>query len=93
MGIDVLDIMFRIEKRFGIRIVGADWTDLVGKRSPPDITAGELWFLVAAKLHEAHLPVPRSCWNAVRVILSQALRVPPREIKKESWLIRELGMT
>jgi hypothetical protein len=92
MGIDLLDIVFRLEKRFDLKIVNADWEDLGAKRKPWDVTAGEVHFLVAAILTEAGRPVPRSCWNGVRVCLSGALCVPPRDIKEDSWLIRDLGM-
>ena len=41
MGIDILDICFRLEKRFKIRLRG-QFNTLFEKRTPPDATAGEV---------------------------------------------------
>jgi hypothetical protein len=51
MGIDLLDIQFRVEKRFAIRLDQDDFNTLFGRRQPPgDATAGDLAALVLAKL-------------------------------------------
>jgi len=46
MGIDLLDIRFRLEKRFNIALIrqqfDADLWELAHRRQPPDFTAGEI---------------------------------------------------
>ena len=93
MGIDLLDICFRIEKRYHVTLDAADLLSLVNREPPTDITAGDLHFLVGAKLREAGRPVPRSLWNGIRIALAEGLGVTPMDIKPGSWLIKELGMT
>ena len=93
MGIDLLDIRFRIEKRFGVTLEIGDMECFAANRHPFDITAAELHFLVGAKLQEAGRPVPRGCWNGIRLVLAEALCVSPHKIKPESWLVKDLGMT
>ena len=59
MGIDLLDIQFRIEKRFAIRLDQTDFNTLFTRRQPPiDATAGDLSALVLAKLTRANQPLP-----------------------------------
>jgi len=93
MGIDALDIVFRIEKRYNVKVDMQDWVELANHRTPGDLTAGELHFLIGASLQESNQPVPRSLWNGLRVILAQSLAVSPQKIKPESWLIKDLGMS
>ena len=43
MGIDVLDITFRIEKQIGLRISGEDWNRLIAENDGSrDVRAGQL---------------------------------------------------
>jgi hypothetical protein len=49
VGIDLLDVSFRLEKRFAIRLVAGDFIDLSARRQPPDISAGDLITLVLTK--------------------------------------------
>jgi hypothetical protein len=91
VGIDFLDIEFRIEKEFGIALQVSDLNSVSDARDRSDITAGELHFIIGCKLRESGRPVPRSIWNKVRIVLSQALGVSPHSIKPESWIIKDLG--
>lgn len=53
MGIDVLDLVFRIERAFGVRIKNDDLSKAAMKRRPPDVSAGELLWMVRSQ--------PRCC--------------------------------
>jgi hypothetical protein len=46
MGLDLLDIIFRAERVFGIRLKERDVAALFTSRQPADATAGELYDLV-----------------------------------------------
>lgn len=41
MGIDFLDLHFKLEKTLGVKIPRGSFDSLIGVRKPPDITAGE----------------------------------------------------
>lgn len=90
MGVDFLDLSMELEKRFGVRIEPDDvltlWTS-----HENDCTAGQLHDLVCGKCRELGLIVPRSSWNRVKIALVNSLGVYPSEIKKDTWLKRELG--
>ena len=92
MGVDLLDVTFRVEDQFGVKLDNSDWESLFGHRTTFDVSAGELHFLVGAKLGEAGKPVPRSCWNGIRLVLAKTLGIPPNRIKPESRLVRDLSM-
>jgi len=53
MGIDVLDLVFRIERAFGVRIKNGDLSNAAMKRRPPDVSASELFRLIRSE--------PRCC--------------------------------
>lgn len=59
MGIDLLDIQFRLEKAFAIRLDQADFDTLFTRRQPPtDATAGDLSTLVLSKITRPGHPLP-----------------------------------
>ncbi len=93
MGIDVLDITLRLEQRYGIQVTPSDWESALQRRDPSDVTAREIHQIVMTKLSEAGKPVPRSCWNGVRLALSESLGKSPSKIRPASRLIKDLGMT
>jgi acyl carrier protein len=49
MGIDLLDITFRIEKQFKIRLQQADWESLARDGRHWDVTAGDLLDLIHSR--------------------------------------------
>lgn len=91
MGVDWLDIRFRIERRYGVRFERDDFTHRPNIRTN-DITAGELFAVVAEKLQASGRRVPASCWNGVRLEVGEALSVSPLTIRSGTLLIAELGM-
>ena len=55
MGIDFLDLSFRLEKRFGVELRITVWEEVICRRlgKPFDISAGEVCAVVAAQLEAA----------------------------------------
>ena len=92
MGIDALDITFRLEKRFGIKtsrddlkaFENTDWSAF---------TAGFLHDLICEKLRQAKRPIPRSTWNGVRLDIARGIGISPLLIRREQRLIQDLGMS
>ncbi|QJW93762.1 hypothetical protein [Frigoriglobus tundricola] len=90
-GVDWLDIVFRVERAFGMPLTAADfagWT--TGARV--GLTAGQLWELVADKLRGAGAEVPADGWERVVAVLSEALNVRAERIATESRLCADLDM-
>ena len=68
MGIDLLDIAFRIQKNIGARIETEDWFRLAAESgSPRDIRAGQLLELILAQ------PACRKCRYDLRGMSSKSL--------------------
>jgi acyl carrier protein len=117
MGLDFLDVTFRIEKNFNLRISNEDWTALATGRRPPDVTAGELFELIRRRRNcrsceydlrgHADAGVCPECgrgfnveavtddtqWEILRRLLAEAMGVERDNIRRETLLVRDLGMT
>ncbi len=91
MGVDWLDIRWRLERQFDIKFEHSDFAHIwdSGRR---DITAGELFDVVYTRLQSEGRPIPFSGWNRVRLELAHALVVPPQTIRRENLLVADLGM-
>ena len=92
MGVDLLDLRFRVEHEFGVDPAGEPLRRIAIQRQPPDITAGELHDLICDLCRAAGTPVPSDSWRRLTLILSAVSAVDPSEITKESGLIHDLGM-
>jgi len=49
MGIDLLDIMFRIEKRFQVQVHPEDWMSMVRDPQSFDVTVGDLFKFIQSR--------------------------------------------
>ena len=98
MGLDALDMIFRLEMQFGIKLPRGDLDALIAKNDLPDFKAGELFDLVRAKAFVSRFTTldaeadAEVFWPLFQQTLSDALGVDPGEIAKDSWIIRELGV-
>jgi hypothetical protein len=90
---DFLDFMFRIEKRFGIKIERGDLRMLEKDRRPFDVTAGELYEWVVKVCETRGVKAPHSSWNGVRLELAKVVGKSPWIIHRETWVFRELGFS
>jgi hypothetical protein len=52
MGLDLLDIVFRLEKAFSIKINREDFDQMLAGRSLKNLTAGEIYDYIASRLHD-----------------------------------------
>ena len=89
----MLDIVFRLERRFGVRLETADFDQLGRKRNINEVTAGDLFDIVCCSLQAVGRPVPVNGWNGVRLELANSLSVSPLTIRRESLLVGDLGMS
>jgi hypothetical protein len=92
LGIDFLDIVFRLEKefRFDARLQPAPWDD----RPVPNLTAGQLHHWVCERLMYTGRPVPSDSWPRVQRCIGEALGMPESQIldiRPEDRLVQDLG--
>lgn len=97
MGIDILDIRFRLEKRFDVALIrqqfDTDLSELWYSHQPPDITAGEMYELVLQELKRQNREVPAESWELFCSCVSESLGLAVHEIQREEWMGAELGMS
>ena len=87
----ILDITFRIEKVFGVKLGGAERERLWSRHEPADFTVGELYDCVCQKLKEAGQPIPEDGWQKMQDLLVDALGVHDDEVKPSAFLMKDLG--
>jgi hypothetical protein len=96
MGIDGLDIHFRLEKEFGGKLPHLYWSadELRMKKLPRvDPTMGDIHARLCAFLAETHRPVPADSWSRVQKCIGEALAIPPEQIQPHHRLLADLGAT
>lgn len=91
MGIDLLDVSFRVERVFGVSPRGEHYNQLCLQHDPPDFTAGELHDLICKLCRAEGKPVPYSSWSRLRLVLVDTLGVNPSQVLKDARIIRDLG--
>lgn len=89
--LDWADIVFRLERDFGVTLSSTDFEGL-SPNARLALTAGQLWEMVAAKLSSAGTELPPDGWAQLVAVLSEALNVKPKRIVPESRLYADLGM-
>ena len=85
-----MDFTFRIERSFGIKVRRGDYERLA-KRVPFEATAGEVHEWVVGLCVERGVEVPPSSWNRVKMVLVDVTGASPKLIRRETWIVRELG--
>jgi hypothetical protein len=90
-GVDWLDIVYRVEREFGVSLTAGDFAEWP-EEMRIGLTAGQVWELVASKLRAGGSVVPDDGWGLVVGVLSDALNVRPERIAPESRLYADLGM-
>jgi hypothetical protein len=95
MGLDLLDLMYRLERSFQVKLRRDAFFGLLGKCEPPDIKAGELYEFVRALMPGDGVVDPDMdagvLWAMFQRDVSDALGVDTSAVTKDSWLIRELS--
>jgi hypothetical protein len=95
MGLDLIDIIFRLERQFGVKVSRDQWFKMTFLNEPPDIKVGQLFDFIRAQ-------VPRSgvldldvdaniLWPLYQQQLAEALDVELSDITKDKGLIHDLG--
>lgn len=91
MGIDLLDFNMRIEKLFGAELPMRDVPPFLTGKKKEEITAGDLHRWVVHLCETKGMKVPPSSWSRVRLALAKVVKKPPRQIRPETLIVRDLG--
>lgn len=88
MGIDLLDVSFRLEKTTGVKLTADDWSGLA---SDKDIVVGDVYTLLICRLGLAHnirtdIELNESVWHQVQAAVARISNKSPVEITMETTL-------
>jgi hypothetical protein len=89
--LDWLDIVFRVEREFGVVLTAADFVGL-SPEARVALTAGQLWEMVATRIRASGRPVPVDGWDRMVTALCEALNKKPVRITPTARLYADLGM-
>ncbi len=98
MSIDFIDILWRIERHFGVKVEHEEWTKLVMKNDPPDVLVGDLFEFVRIRAFRAgvldeELDGEAILWAQFQQLVSDSLGVDLDEVIKDRGFIHDLGAT
>ncbi len=95
MGIDILDVIYRLERRFGIVMRREDWIELMRKNGIADIPVGDLFALIKDRIRSSNAMDDEIdadwTWPAFQIEISHALGVEPDEVQPDRWIVGDLG--
>ena len=94
MGIDALDIFCRIEKSFNIKIGRYDSGRLLAGAMRPNKTGVrcvDLYEMVLTLCAEQGVPVPHSSWTRVKLCIMHGCGAKAKTVRKEAWLVDDVG--
>jgi hypothetical protein len=95
MGIDLLDLAFRLERRFGVRVGRDQLSKLAMRNDPPDIRVGDLFDFIRGEVPQSgvlDLELDAGAlWPIYQREISDALGIDLEEITKDKGLIGDLG--
>jgi hypothetical protein len=95
MGIDLLDVAFRLERRFGVKITRDQLSKMVMRNDPPDIIVGDLLDFIRRDIPQfgvLDLDLDADAiWPILQREISDALGVDIETVTKDKGLIHDLG--
>ncbi len=96
MGIDLLDIFFRLERVFGVKLTRQDVMKLWKQNADRDILVGDLFELVRRTtcqngLIDEEIDGEEKLWRLFQEVLSEATGIDVEKITRDQGLI-QLGI-
>jgi acyl carrier protein len=95
MGLELLDLAFRLERRFGVRVSRDQLSKLAMRNDPPDIRVGDLFNFIRGEdpqtgVLDLELDAG-ALWTIFQREISDTLGIDLEEVTKDKGLIRDLG--
>ncbi len=95
MGIDLLDVAFRLERRFGVKISRDQLSKMVVRNDPPDLIVGDLFDFIRAGIPQCGVVDldldADALWAMFQREISDGLGVDIEAVTKEKGFIHDLG--
>jgi hypothetical protein len=95
MGIDLLDVAFRLERRFGVKISRDQLFKMIMRNEPPDLIVGDLFDFIRAEIPQCGVVDLEldadAVWPMFQREISNGLGVEVEAVTKEKGLIHDLG--
>jgi hypothetical protein len=95
MGIDLLDVAFRLEKRFGVKISRDQLTKMVMSHDPPDLFVGDLFDFILGEIPKVGVLDldldDDALWPTFQREISDGLGVDIEVVTKDKGLFHDLG--
>ena len=88
---ELLDLVFWLERSFGVKLDRKEFLRVFGQREPVDFTAGELHDWVCEEIWRKGKTVPFSSWHRVQRVLFDLTGKLPQSIRRGSYIDRDLG--
>jgi hypothetical protein len=95
MGLDLLDVAFRLERQFGVKVSPDQYSKMAMRNDPPDIRVGDLFDFIRGEVPcvgvlDLELNAD-ALWPMFQREISDALGVDLEEVTKDKGLIHDLG--
>lgn len=91
MGLVLLDLTFRVEEAFKIRIPKTWFEDLGLRNAGEDVTLGRYQLFIEQLCREQGVEVPADSWGKLHKCVVDANGMDEDEVTPETWLIKEVG--
>lgn len=94
MGVDWLDISFRLEKSFNVKIARSDTERLLAHAVIPGKTGvrcGDIHDMVVELCVEQCRVVPKSSWTRVKLCIMHGCGAKANKVRKDAWLVDDVG--
>ena len=100
MGIDLLDLQFRVEREFNIQISSEVITQFLesgNTENPPegawtDTRVSDFVLLVKATIKEQHGEIKVDIFERVQFHIAACMNIPVESMTPNAWMVRDLGM-
>jgi acyl carrier protein len=96
VGLEILDLVYRLERRFGVKIRRDELMQIFDKNDPPDVLIGQLFDFVRGKAPFDGVLDEEMDAEAVWLMFQRAVADwmggEPEEVTKDRWLIHDLGL-
>ena len=95
MGLDLLDVAFRLERQFGVKVSPDQYSKMAMRNEPQDIRVGDLFDFIRGEVPcvgvlDLELDAD-ALWPMFQREISDALDVELDEVTKDKGLIHDLG--
>jgi acyl carrier protein len=95
MGLGLLDLVYRLEWKFGVKVSPDQLSKIAMRNDPPDINVGDLFEFIRGEVPQSGVLDREldadALWPIYQCAISDALGTDLERITKDKRLIRDLG--